>query len=159
MPLKISRQIRNELPSDEKAALETTLQARPQECYLCGREFNRESDDLESDHIIPRAQGGETTLDNVCVVHKSCNRFKQDLPMDLVRPFLTFQSKTKSPLYLDSALSHFKLTPHTPNYNYKLDKISLKVDDIESQGKISRSHTEKPLIEQRTTKKNIDFAT
>lgn len=157
MPLKISRKIKNELPSDVKAALETTLRSRPQECYLCGCQYNTESDDLECDHIIPRAQGGETSLDNLCVVHKSCNRFKQDLPIDLVRPFLTFQSKTKDPLYLDSALSYFKLTPHTPNYKYKLSKITLSFDDIEAHGEIFKEPYGKSSYREKNQKGEYSF--
>ncbi|MCY3977175.1 MAG: HNH endonuclease signature motif containing protein [Chloroflexi bacterium] len=33
---------------------------------------------LEIDHIVPQAAGGETTLDNLCLACKRCNRFKSN---------------------------------------------------------------------------------
>jgi 5-methylcytosine-specific restriction endonuclease McrA len=33
---------------------------------------------VEVDHIVPRAAGGETNLDNLCLVCRGCNSFKGD---------------------------------------------------------------------------------
>ena len=33
---------------------------------------------FELEHIVPRALGGETILDNLCLACPSCNRFKAD---------------------------------------------------------------------------------
>ena len=41
-------------------------------CWRCG-EPAREDDPLTLDHVVPRAQGGETTRDNCRAAHASCN--------------------------------------------------------------------------------------
>jgi len=33
---------------------------------------------VEIDHIVPEASGGETTADNLCLVCRACNSYKQD---------------------------------------------------------------------------------
>lgn len=33
---------------------------------------------MEIDHITPQAAGGQTTLDNLCLVCRGCNSFKRD---------------------------------------------------------------------------------
>ena len=49
-------------------------------CYLCGRE--QKPNETELDHVVPRSQGGETTVENLRFVHKRCNRMKHDLGLD-----------------------------------------------------------------------------
>lgn len=45
-------------------------------CYLCGQALD--VSDVEIDHVIPLARGGTNDLDNLRVVHPSCNRAKGD---------------------------------------------------------------------------------
>ncbi|WP_075109753.1 GmrSD restriction endonuclease domain-containing protein [Bittarella massiliensis (ex Durand et al. 2017)] len=46
-------------------------------CSYCGN-IILSLDDCEMDHIIPYAKGGSTTLENVQLLHRSCNRNKKD---------------------------------------------------------------------------------
>jgi 5-methylcytosine-specific restriction endonuclease McrA len=43
-------------------------------CALCGGIV--EADDLTFDHLTPRAQGGQSSWDNVCLAHSACNNRK-----------------------------------------------------------------------------------
>ena len=43
-------------------------------CPLCGETF--EFDEMEGDHITPWHLGGKTTLDNLQMICKNCNRTK-----------------------------------------------------------------------------------
>lgn len=45
-------------------------------CQYCGKKFN--SKDLTLDHILPRAQGGESTWENLVACCEPCNRVKAD---------------------------------------------------------------------------------
>lgn len=42
-------------------------------CQICGQIIDIEAGDLQIDHIIPIAEGGSDTLDNVRCTHKWCN--------------------------------------------------------------------------------------
>lgn len=45
-------------------------------CQYCGKRFRR--DDLQMEHVIPKAQGGKSTWDNVVAACHPCNSFKRD---------------------------------------------------------------------------------
>ena len=45
-------------------------------CPKCGKHF--EFEEMEGDHITPWSQGGHTTLDNLQMLCKNCNRLKSD---------------------------------------------------------------------------------
>lgn len=62
MSIRISRALRSKLPNDERNQIEELLRAKPAQCNLCGGEIDYESDDLEADHDIPEAEGGEQML-------------------------------------------------------------------------------------------------
>ena len=49
-------------------------------CYLCGELIARQRD-LSADHVIPRAHGGPTTVDNLRPAHKLCNSRKGCMPL------------------------------------------------------------------------------
>ncbi len=52
-------------------------------CAGCGNSFNIQN--LEVDHIIPRAKGGGDYFDNYQLLCGNCNRIKGDRPMDYLR--------------------------------------------------------------------------
>lgn len=93
--------------------------AKPSVCNLCGGDIDYASDDLEADHDIPEAEGGETNAANLYLVHKECNSFKQDQPTERVRPFLTFRRfvRLHDPFYLSNAQDFFRVTPIQPTYS------------------------------------------
>ena len=46
-------------------------------CYLCGEPIG--DSNYEIDHVQPRSQGGDNTLENLRWTHKTCNRIKHDM--------------------------------------------------------------------------------
>lgn len=49
-------------------------------CQYCGKRFKR--DDLQMEHVIPKAQGGKSTWDNVVAACGPCNAMKRDRTPD-----------------------------------------------------------------------------
>jgi 5-methylcytosine-specific restriction endonuclease McrA len=67
-------------------------------CQYCATRFNTE--ELTFDHVVPRAQGGRTTWENVVTCCVSCNRVKADrTPVQAGMKLLT---QPKKPHYLPS---------------------------------------------------------
>lgn len=48
-------------------------------CFLCGLDVDRR--DASEDHVVPLNGGGEHTLENVVLAHRSCNTRKSDLAL------------------------------------------------------------------------------
>ena len=46
-------------------------------CPICGK--HHEIDEMEGDHIIPWSKGGKTTIDNLQMLCKKCNREKGNI--------------------------------------------------------------------------------
>jgi len=51
------------------------------ECVYCKKEFSK-SDDIEIDHLHPRADGGSNSWENLVASCKTCNREKSDLSIN-----------------------------------------------------------------------------
>ena len=64
----------------------------PAECFYCNKSIEYRSDHTY-DHIIPLAQGGTNTLDNVVDCCISCNRLKSDKSLEVWRKDLKQQIK------------------------------------------------------------------
>lgn len=45
-------------------------------CVHCGQMFDLNSEQVELDHIIPKAEGGTDKLKNLVVLHKECHQQK-----------------------------------------------------------------------------------
>lgn len=54
-------------------------------CFICGEKMDLRVNDLEIDHIIPRARGGKDEENNYALVHKFCNRNKLDSDLRVAR--------------------------------------------------------------------------
>lgn len=46
-------------------------------CAYCGKPFSGLSD-KSIEHIVPLSKGGDNTISNICIVHRSCNSKKGD---------------------------------------------------------------------------------
>lgn len=46
-------------------------------CAYCGKPFSGLSD-MSIEHIVPLSKGGDNTISNICIVHRSCNSKKHD---------------------------------------------------------------------------------
>jgi len=90
MPIKISKSLRSEIvDAVEKGNIENLLRQKASgKCFLCDGLMNEASEDLEADHDIPSSEGGATSVENLNLVHKRCNRFKNNNPTVLVKNFL-----------------------------------------------------------------------
>lgn len=54
-------------------------------CYLSGEPINLHSGNYQLDHIIPASRGGDNSLDNLGITHRTINRMKADLtPEELI---------------------------------------------------------------------------
>lgn len=51
-------------------------------CYLSGVELNLLENEYQLDHIIPASRGGDNTLKNLGITHKTVNQMKGDLTPD-----------------------------------------------------------------------------
>lgn len=54
-------------------------------CFICGEKIDPAIDQLEIDHIIPRARGGKDDDNNYAVTHEWCNRSKSDSDLRVAR--------------------------------------------------------------------------
>tara|TARA_Y100000310_G_scaffold8651_1_gene9184 strand:+ start:232 stop:501 length:270 start_codon:yes stop_codon:yes gene_type:complete len=52
-------------------------------CYLCGDTY--EYDQVVAEHVIPRGKGGQTTLENLKIACRPCNRKKSDMSVEQFR--------------------------------------------------------------------------
>ena len=113
--IRISAAIRNALPPTEKKDIESNLWAKSSGiCFLCARDLNKASDDIECDHDLPESEGGATEIANLNLVHRACNRFKRNASSSHVRKFLqfrTFLEKYPHGLRYGDCLSHFSVAP------------------------------------------------
>lgn len=121
--IKISVAMRNALPSSEKKDIEDTLWAKSGGiCFLCAKELNKASDDIECDHDTPEAEGGKTEVANLNLVHRSCNRFKRNASSTHVRPYLrfrTFLEKHPHGLRYGECLAHFSVSPLASHIEFR----------------------------------------
>ena len=95
MPFHASRALLNKLPEKERCDSDQLGQhlvdQHGSNCHLCEGSVQLNVDDLEADHHEPEAEGGPTTLHNLRLAHRECNRSKRNLSSDLIRPFLKFR--------------------------------------------------------------------
>lgn len=54
------------------------------ECYLSGEKVNLNENTYHLDHIIPSSKGGDNSLENLGILHKTVNIMKSDLTPDEV---------------------------------------------------------------------------
>lgn len=117
--IKISKALSNKLPENQRKDLEENLwKLSNGVCHLCGEAMNRAADLIEADHDIPEDQGGETTIENLKLAHKSCNAAKRHHPTVNIRPYLRLnafirKAMTAGPVRYGECATHFGIKPHT----------------------------------------------
>jgi hypothetical protein len=108
-------------------------------CWYCGKEV-ASRDELTADHIFPRSKGGDSSLDNLVLVCKSCNSSKNN--MDLLEWYFERRNEFPMPyifahyyklLYL-YAKDHNLLDKHREDLEkmdlpFKINYIVLKFPD------------------------------
>ena len=133
MPIKISNQLKKELPKDETEGIEEFLWTKYKACHLCNKNFNRSTDIIEADHDEPTAEGGKTTRNNLWLAHKKCNAFKRNNPSIFVRPFLQFEAFLESKpvnVKYGECLEFFKINPTQSYLEKKGDTAMLHLPNV-----------------------------
>jgi len=59
------------------AMIRLVLAEKGRTCHLCGLPGA-----TTADHVLPRSQGGQHTLDNLEPAHAGCNMVRKDRPLD-----------------------------------------------------------------------------
>lgn len=55
------------------------------QCFICEKPLDASLDDVQVDHIIPRAKGGKDDMNNYAATHAWCNRNKSDSDLRVAR--------------------------------------------------------------------------
>lgn len=83
-----------ELTPDE---FDIILQQQRGKCAICGRRFTKRRIPTK-DHIIPRIGGGQTSIENIQILCRSCNARKNDrIQKSNIRSWLNIDACTLSP--------------------------------------------------------------
>jgi len=151
MSIAISKAIRNELPDDEKDEIKDLLWKKSGKCFLCGRQLNQQTDQIEADHDVPVAEGGETNLNNLNLAHKKCNNLKKNHPSVQIRPYLelaAFAEEHEGPIYYSHCLTHFGIKPKSVTIDRDGEMATFHLPD----GKVTAAEvfTEQSLDGTRT---------
>lgn len=90
---KLSKSMRDELPENERDGAAEALWAKSDGlCALCNEPLPADGKGVDADHKQARAQGagGKTTLGNLYLAHRGCNRSRQNLPFELATRVIRF---------------------------------------------------------------------
>lgn len=90
---KVSKSIRDELDPAVKDSARAVLWAKSSgRCALCNEPLPPDGKLIDIDHMVAKAEGtgGETTLNNLYLSHRACNRSRKNLPFDLARRVIQF---------------------------------------------------------------------
>ena len=90
MPINISSKLKNEIVDTYmRTNIESMLVTKSAgKCFLCNQPINSTTEEIEADHDLPRSLGGQTDIDNLNLVHASCNKFKKDNDTLKIKQFL-----------------------------------------------------------------------
>lgn len=91
--LSVRRSITAELPKEDRESILADLWSKSGGlCALCGLPLPSDGKRIDVDHVIPRAAGGQTELNNLFLAHSGCNRSKGKLDFGIARPLIEFQA-------------------------------------------------------------------
>lgn len=101
-------------------------------CYLCGGKLLPASEILYADHVTADAEGGPTVLNNLRLVHLSCNSAKKDKRPEEVIPYLQlkrFVREKGGQVKYDSVTAHYGITPGKTQIRIDEHRIYLEFSD------------------------------
>jgi hypothetical protein len=123
MPIKISKQLRERLPENERADIEEWLRIKSNGvCFLCAQQLNEAAEKLVADHDDPAAEDGKTERNNLNLVHDRCNAFKKNNASIDVMSYLKFKA------FLDSKGGLVKYGGTLEHFGVALAPCELTVD-------------------------------
>ena len=59
-------------------------------CFICEEQIDSELQELDIDHVVPRARGGRDVPNNYALAHASCNRSKGASDLRVARALVKF---------------------------------------------------------------------
>lgn len=132
--IKISKALRNKFPEDQRKDLEQSLWEQSGGiCFLCEEPLNQASDDIQVDHDEAEIEGGETAIENLNLVHRSCNAAKRNSPTVDIKPYLkltAFIKKHDGPVRYGECAKHFGIKPKESVISYPVaGKVKLELPD------------------------------
>jgi HNH endonuclease len=141
--LKLSKGIRSELPEGEvDTALDTLWQKSGGVCALCALPLPADGKNIDIDHKVARAEGkgGTTTLKNLYLAHRECNRSRRNLPFDLASRVIRFQKwcTAESRRNFEDVVEHYLPSGNERvAYTIKNGKVTLSFGHDKRQAAIS----------------------
>jgi hypothetical protein len=133
MPIKISAKIKSEIiDTAVRNDIENLLVTKAAgKCFLCCQTIDSRTEIIEADHDIPRSLQGPTDLNNLNLVHESCNKFKRDNDSLQIKRFLPFrqyliQNPSSNYDTLCNSFLHITHRKTTIEWNNNSDQITLK---------------------------------
>lgn len=150
MAISISNNLKKKIADDhERLNIEQLLKEKSADtCFLCEGPFNYAAEAIEADHDIPEHEGGPTSVENLNLTHKSCNRFKRNNSSILVKgylPFKRFIENNDGAKFDDVITSFFDVEPTEIHVN----KIDIKNKTIDLQFGNGTHKSNIPFYEDR----------
>lgn len=149
--IRISAKLRNKLPEPQRKGLEEALWDHSSgRCFLCEEPLNRATDEIQVDHDEAEIESGDTTIENLNLVHRSCNSAKRNSPSIEIKPYLKLaafiKKKTGSVRYAECT-EHFNIKPNPVIISHpKKDEILIELPG----GKIAKSQIYKSTNSEDT---------
>lgn len=154
MPIRISNRLRSSLPTEQRGDIEDWLRAKAGgRCFLCDGPINEAADEIQADHDQPGAEQGVTDRQNLNLVHRRCNLFKQNHPSTLVRPFLRFDSFLRAlgrPAKYGDLCAHFDFEPRPSQIVSVGSELTARFSD--------GSETQSLVLNDDGTRRNYRYA-
>jgi len=120
----LSKSMLNKLdPKEREGASEWLWTKSAGLCALCGNALQLEAPaTIVPDHYVPEAKGGETSLANLYLAHRSCNSSRQDLDFEVAQPLTKFRSLSEhqGALDFDRVLREFVPGPNGKPITFEL---------------------------------------
>lgn len=131
--IRISKGLKSKLPEEQRNDVEERLWDQSGGvCYLCGEPLNRSSDQIVADHDEAEIEGGETTVENLNLVHRGCNSAKRNSPTVDVKPYLRLQAfikKHEGSVRYGECATHFGISPKPSVVTDNGDHLSVELPD------------------------------
>lgn len=135
---------------DRSQLIHRLLQQQNNMCFICEKPIDSCIDNIEIDHIIPRAKGGKDDDNNFAATHDWCNRNKSDSDLRVARCLAKYEQVKNSV---------GNQTPNRPNlqdflvqFNGGKYSLHLKHQDsklIISMPEINPYHLETPIFQDK----------
>lgn len=77
---------------DREQLISKLLEQQRGRCFICEKPLNPQLDNIEVDHIVPRAKGGKDDPNNYAATHEVCNKSKSDADLRIARCLARYET-------------------------------------------------------------------